>query len=335
MLVRAISSRTNTAVAGIQVTVLDGPRTGYAVSTQSDQAALQLPAGAVMLRVGAAGHQTVDYPLTVSGAVVIDVNVAPNPLFTLTGIVRDTASGSAVRGAEVESIQGVNLGRGTSTATDGTYRLDQLTGGSMQIRVTADGYISQTTSVVLAGNQELNIALAPNATFRFTGMVKNGLGTAVSGAEIVTAEQGTLRTDASGRFDVRSVHNSLWVKQLSAAGYEAIRFLPSGNPIYLLPGDNPLKLRRVISVVISDTLISLRVDGQRRSVRVRATFDTNEGKDLWSVDEVALASSNLKVVTAHGSYGNELSVEGVSAGTAAVTAWYAGVTSSPVPVEVR
>ena len=46
---------------------------------------------------------------------------SPAPTYTLTGVVRDAATRSAIGNAEVESIEGANLGRGIRTNPDGRY----------------------------------------------------------------------------------------------------------------------------------------------------------------------------------------------------------------------
>src|SRR5258706_14658963 len=77
VIVRPVSAQTGASIAGVQVTVVNGSRAGYAVSTPSDQAALQLPGGPVTLRVLATGQQPVDYELTITAPCVMTVKWEP------------------------------------------------------------------------------------------------------------------------------------------------------------------------------------------------------------------------------------------------------------------
>jgi hypothetical protein len=54
----------------------------------------------------------------------------------------------------------VNMGRGTRTESDGTYRLDGLAGGVMIMRASADGYVSQTAVAVVSRDVTVNFDLA-------------------------------------------------------------------------------------------------------------------------------------------------------------------------------
>jgi hypothetical protein len=281
----------------------------------------------------------VDYPLTVIGGTVVDVRVSPSPTvaISLTGTVRDAATGRGIGNAEVESAQGVNVGRGTRTDANGTYRLDQLNAGSMQVRASVDGYESQTIAVTVAGSQELNFALTAKSTFTFVVAVNDGRGAPVPGAQILTSEEGTITTDANGRVEMRSAHNSLHVTAVRGpSGYETVFNLPDGGAITLVAGQNTLRVRRVVSVIISAQSSIPRSDGTMRvAVRATVTFDTGENKTLTGRDFVTLATSNPAVVRVGGADGSNLYVEGLSPGTASVTGQYAEVTSAPVTVEVR
>lgn len=70
--------------------------------------------------------------------------------------MRDAVTRKVIGNAEVESIEGANVGRGMRTDPDGSYRLDGLVAGSMTIRASADGYAAQTASVLFNGPVFLN-----------------------------------------------------------------------------------------------------------------------------------------------------------------------------------
>ncbi len=78
------------------------------------------------------------------------------PLYRASGKVTDAATGELLIGA---TIMVVELGRGTATGTDGTYRLDNLPQGIYQLRCSYVGYKTQTATLNLQADHVQNFSL--------------------------------------------------------------------------------------------------------------------------------------------------------------------------------
>lgn len=102
-----------------------------------------------------------DVQLTQDTTLELSWTPPPPPVFALGGRVTDLATGAALAGASVAVIDGVNTGRGTTTAADGTYRLTDLTFGGFTLRVRYSGYDSQFRAVRLTGDTTLDVQMRP------------------------------------------------------------------------------------------------------------------------------------------------------------------------------
>jgi len=254
VIIRAISTQTGRAISGLQVTVLDGSHAGKSVTTQSDQAPLQLLSGPMTLRVVATGHQPIEKTLTVAGAMVVEVSVDPIPT-------------------------------------------------------------------------------PPPPTYRYFGTVRDGLGAPMVGV-LVKSGTGDCRfsavTDASGRYEDTSECSSPFVTVTPPAGFEGLDRYDS-NP--LSPGQaNNFTTKRIMQ--ISWNYPPEIVRGTQRSVQVSVRFDDGVTRTLGSRDSVTLGSSDETIVRTHGAVGSLLALEGISVGTATVTAYYWGTSMPPVTIRV-
>jgi hypothetical protein len=95
---------------------------------------------------------------------------APAPAATLaiSGLVSDDIGSRAAIGT-VEIVDGINVGKSATTASNGTYSIAGLAAGTFTVRATAGGYDSGERSVTLSNSMTLDwrlkpIASAPNPT---------------------------------------------------------------------------------------------------------------------------------------------------------------------------
>jgi len=238
---------------------------------------------------------------------------------------------------EVESVEGVNAGRGARTDSNGGYRLDGFVVGAMTVRASAAGYVTQTLGVSFTGNQTLNFDLSqPQPTrFRYFGVVRDGLGSLVPGTFVRSGNGNcdfSAVTDSGGRYDSTSNCNSVVLAVQPPNGYEGVLAqFQTPTP----PGERNFTTRRIGTVLLAAPSQIQRSDGTLfYTVSVSVSFDDGSNRRLASQDFVTLQSSNGSVVRTRGADGNSLSIEGVSVGTASVTATYWSVVSSPVSVTV-
>jgi hypothetical protein len=259
----------------------------------------------------------------------------------LTGIVRDAVTRKVIGNAEVESIEGANVGRGMRTDPDGSYRLDGLVAGSMTIRASADGYAAQTASVLFNGPVFLNrtenfdLTSLQTRSYRFFGVVRDGLGNPVRGVSVLSATgvcQFLATTDQFGRYDGKSNCDEMVLRVLPPRGYEGVQDLfeprtPAGERNYVT--------KRIVNVVLSAPSQISRTDGPfSNPVTVFVTFDDGTTRRLGSQDLLTLQSSNPGIVRPGGFNGSNLTIQGVTVGTATVTTTYWSVMPQPVSVTV-
>jgi hypothetical protein len=246
--------------------------------------------------------------------------------------VRDAVTRNPVGGAEVESIGGVNRGRGIRTDSNGSYRLDGLLAGSMIMRASADGYLSQTGFALVSRDVTLDFDLAKS--YRYFGIVRDGVGNPVPGTLIRSAFNCDLSTvtDSRGLYDATCSCPSVIFEVRPPTGYEGV--LPQFQ-LASPAGDHNFTTKRITSVSLAAPSQIPKSDGTLFfSVSVSVGFDDGTSRRLGSQDFVTLQSSNVNVVRTRGADGNKLTIEGVSVGTASITTTYWGVVSPAVSVTV-
>lgn len=259
----------------------------------------------------------------------------------LSGTVRDAVTRSAISNAEVESIEGVNIGKGVRTDSNGSYRLDGLVAGSMTVRASADGYVTQTAGVRLPGvlpTPTLNFDLISLQTrrFRYYGVVRDGLGNPVPGVSVSSATpfvcEFMATTDSFGRYDNTSNCSSVLLDVIPPRGYEGVRFQFASKTE---AGETNYTTKRIVNVMLSAPSQISRTDGPiSYSVGVFVTFDDGTSRRLGAQDLLTLQSSNPGIVRPGGNNGSNLTIQAVTVGTATVTTTYWGVTAQSVSVTV-
>ena len=79
--------------------------------------------------------------------------------FTLTGTVTDSATGSAISGATVSIVDGVNAGKSATTSSSGSYSVTELQQSGFTVGASCSNCVSQSKSVTLTSNQTLSFQL--------------------------------------------------------------------------------------------------------------------------------------------------------------------------------
>jgi len=163
---RVVHAPTGTPTVGAIVSVTTGVNAGR--SAQSDTeghftlANLQpgtFPIEVVLSLLGTVLRR--DVQLTQDTTLELSWTPPPPPTFGLSGHVTDAGTGAALGGATLAIIDGVNTGRSTTTAPDGTYRFDDLTFGGFTLRVRYTGYDSEFRAVRVTAETTLDVAMRP------------------------------------------------------------------------------------------------------------------------------------------------------------------------------
>ena len=158
-----------------------------------------LSAGAFTVRVSSEGFVAQSSTVTLSVNLTVDFTLAAVPAgnLSVTGIVMGIAG--PVGGARVDVLDGVNAGRSTVADAGGHYTLTNLTSGAFTLRVSATGFVPQSTPVTLADNDTVDFTLAVAGVFTSGRIIdvltSNGVGNATIAGDGLTA-----LTDLSGAF---------------------------------------------------------------------------------------------------------------------------------------
>lgn len=103
---------------------------------------------------------------------------------TISGVVKDQASGMPIDGAQVQILNGALA----TTGLDGTYAFTGLSGTSLDLRVSATGYVTQSLN--------LQISRPSNIVQDFSLQVQTGLGISLGALQVNPVSVGS-RTDIS------------------------------------------------------------------------------------------------------------------------------------------
>jgi Carboxypeptidase regulatory-like domain/HYDIN/CFA65/VesB-like, Ig-like domain len=170
----------NTGNSMLNITGMTVPAGGGAVYAASFLSGA-IGAGAsqaVTVRFKPIAAQNYSGTLTVNGDQTSGINTLPisgtgtNPApppapaaaaFTLAGVILDSASERALRGAVVTATDSVSNRRSSTTDGNGYYSIPALREGAVSVTVSATGYQTLTRSVTLTADTNFGMFVAPNA----------------------------------------------------------------------------------------------------------------------------------------------------------------------------
>ena len=130
-------------------------------------------------------------PMGLDTVVLASTPTTPSPptMFSLSGQITDSETGSGVSGASISITDGPNAHVATTTDASGNYRFTGLEQSGFTVNVSASNYVSQSKGVTLTSNQTLSFQLvhlppAPPPPAGTTIIGFNGL--AVNGASVTS-----------------------------------------------------------------------------------------------------------------------------------------------------
>jgi hypothetical protein len=132
----------------------------------------------------------------------------PATKFVLSGTVFNQIQGvqAPIANARVEVTAGLDIGRSATTDASGRYRLDDLAGKLMTLRVSAVSFVDVIRDVTLSTDQALDFGMIPVGAAITTGRVVDAIsqkgvgGVTISGSAISTAV-----SDPGGAFAVSAL----------------------------------------------------------------------------------------------------------------------------------
>jgi hypothetical protein len=150
----------NQPVSGTAITV-----TGTNLSTTSggdgSYTLINVPVGAQTLNASKSGFRSATAQVTVTAGQTVTQDISLNPgAGTVTGIVRNAATGQPLSGATI-TVAGTNIA--ATSGGDGSYTLANVPAGAQTVNASATGFIATTLPVTVTDGQTLtlNISLSP------------------------------------------------------------------------------------------------------------------------------------------------------------------------------
>ncbi|MFZ5756031.1 MAG: carboxypeptidase regulatory-like domain-containing protein [Pseudomonadota bacterium] len=222
-------------LAGVSV-ALTGAQSGTLTTTADGSFAFRnLLAGNYTATLSRAGFGTLTATMSAVRGSYLDLgdvkmlrDTATATTGALRGVVTDAGNGQPVAGATV-SIEG---GASVTTAADGSYQLNDVLPGSVQLRVSAAGYRAATDDAAITAGTFVvyspvlvRVELPdPDATAVSGKVIDDATGTALAGVTITLQGPQTYSatTAANGLFAVTAMVEGSYTLTATAAGYSDV-----------------------------------------------------------------------------------------------------------------
>src|SRR5262249_14166464 len=201
------------------------PNTGKSTTADAsgNYALSGLAAGTIQLAFTATGHTRADRSAVVgpdnpSATLNVELTPVTPGSYSISGRVIGLG-GLAVGGATLtikNAAPDPNAGKSATTDASGNYRLANLARGTVQLEVSASGYVNSQRSVALTSDQAnptSDFSLTPTVTaYVMAGTVVNEANSPVSGAKVETTDSAAVAntgksatTDATGRYRIEGL----------------------------------------------------------------------------------------------------------------------------------
>jgi hypothetical protein len=168
----------------------------------------------------------------------------------------------------------VNVGKNTTSDTEGRYTLADLAAGAMTLQASAAGYTAQSTNVTLGANQtsDFTLTAAPPAPDHATlsGTISIPAMASCLGAATVEVTSGPDRgrlasADDDGRYVLTNLRLAVLTVQASAPGHlsksESITLTADSTADFRLSASPYLTTGRAVDAVTQSGVASLKVGG--------------------------------------------------------------------------
>lgn len=215
-------------LGGATVTLLQGS-TVVATTTTSLAGVYSfsvLP-GSYTIRVSNTNYITATVAANVlsNATVIVNITLVASP-GSVSGVVKDAISATALNGATVQVLQGSTIVGSTVTNSSGNYSITGISPGSYTLSTSLANYTTSTVPIVLLSNQTTtaNINLQPqNGTA--SGQIKDAVTLSpIQGAAVSFYQGSTLvastTTNATGNYSLSTLVPGSYTLQISGVNYQ-------------------------------------------------------------------------------------------------------------------
>jgi hypothetical protein len=214
-------SAAGTPLAGAAVKLTMGAKTKVDSTKTDGKYSFDSVTSGATITVSAKGYVAkTATPVIGSSAVTVDVALRKIKYGSISGIVNDSAAGTALSGVIVTLTKGVSTKLDTTKA-DGKFSFDSISSGAATVKATMLGYTTKTDSLTVVGDSAASITMALSKTKygSISGVVTDSAtGTAIAGAVVkYGTKNDTTKTD--GKFTLDSVKTATGTISVSAHGY--------------------------------------------------------------------------------------------------------------------
>lgn len=249
--------------------------------------------GSVTITASKTGYYSVTgIGMVVAGGILFfnpQLSTSPPQVTTgnLTGKVFDGSTNKPIQGATI-SIAG---GASTTTDTQGSFLIKDITPGTYQVAISASGYISQTYQVMMLAGvttdmQTVYLSPAPPST-TITGKVTDAqTGKPIAGAEVMVvgtspltgSGQVSTKTDSTGAYTITGITQLEFTLKASATGYDSFAYIITTTTYGTYTVDFQLNKSIASNIKISSLATDKGQYPSNSTVIITATLDnTGEG----------------------------------------------------------
>jgi YD repeat-containing protein len=156
----------------------------------------------------------------------VTVSSAAFPASMLSGNITTAIGGTAINGAQIQAMQrGIQIAAATSN-TSGYYLISALPAGAYDVKVSASGYGTSITTIVVAGsNTTLNASLSSPGSISGTITQSDGV-TPIAGvtvlADVGTSSAGSATTASNGTYTIAGLSPGNYQLHAFASGYISV-----------------------------------------------------------------------------------------------------------------
>lgn len=289
-------------LSGATVEILQNQSILFSTLTDgSGNAAINnLAPGNYTVRVSLNGYQTAIQvgKVTSSTTTSLSFSLVENP-GTLSGVIQDQSTSTALANALVEVLQGNTVIASALTASDGSFTISSLASGNYTVRVGLQNYQTLVvgTNIISGQTTSANVSLTSNPGFALGAVTDVATGLGLPGALVEILQNSvviaTQQTDSNGNYTINNLAPGTYLLRASATNYQ-------------------VGVSSVIIIASQNTVVNVTLQNQPGTVT--GAILSNLTQAPLSNATVNIYSGALLVATVLTDTNGEYTVEGLASG---------------------